>query len=47
MAMIFSVVVRFEVDADGQAYADFRRMVDALGGVDVRVKLTCVLRRIT
>ena len=39
MAMIFPVVVRFEVDADGRAYADLRRMVDALSGVDAHVEV--------
>ena len=37
MAMTFPVVVRFEVDADGLAYADFRRPGGALDGVDARV----------
>ena len=35
--MIFPVVLRFEVDADGRAYADFRRPGGALDRVDARV----------
>ena len=34
--MIFPVVVRFEVDAHGRAYDDFRKPGDALDGFDAR-----------
>ena len=36
-AMSFPVAVSFEVDENGSAYADLRRMLDALGGVDARL----------
>ena len=36
MAMIFPVVVGFEVDTHGQAYADFRESGDVLDGFDAR-----------